>query len=393
MDDMAPADGHLARLRDILVSDGLPLDGPVVAPIVQTSLFTFSSVAAMRETFSGARARPVYSRVGNPSVRLFEEKMAALEGAEDAIGAACGMAAISMAVLSVVSPGDRMVAVRNIYPDAYRFFETYLKRIGVAVEYVDGRDLAAVRAALPGARLLYLESPTSWLFEALDVGALAAMAREAGAVSVIDNSWATPLLQRPITLGCDMVVHSASKYIGGHSDVVAGVVAGGTEHIARIRGEIAPYLGGKLAPIEAWLLVRGLRTLAVRMRAHAASATEIARRLAAHPMVAAVHLPGVTTPLAPGLQGPSGLMSIELGPGIDVERFCDALAVFRLGVSWGGHESLVCPALVTLEQAGGPNHARFFGHGPALVRLAVGLEDPRTLWSDLEQALNKGRIG
>lgn len=373
----------------ILVQDGLPLDGPVVPPIVQTSLFTFSSTAEMRATFAGERARAVYSRGLNPTTRLFEEKIAALEGAEDALATASGMAAISSAVLSIVGPGDRIVAVRNLYPDAFRLFETLLKRLGVETAYVDGRDLGAVAEAARGAKLLYLESPTSWLFEALDLAALACIAREVGAVSLVDNSWATPLLQRPTALGVDLVVHSASKYLGGHSDVVAGVVAGRAELVGRIRTEVTPYLGPKLSPFEGWLLVRGLRTLSARMDRHARSAERIARRLAEHPSVARVHLPGVTTPGAPGLEGWSGLFSFEAAPGVDVERACDALRLFRLGVSWGGHESLVCPALVTLEQAGGPNHARAFGHDPGLVRLSIGLEEPDALWDDLVQALQQ----
>lgn len=375
----------------ILCHDGLPPDGPVVPPIVQTSLFTFSSVAEMRATFAGERQRPVYSRGLNPTVRLFEEKIAALEGAEDALATASGMAAISSAVLSIVGPGDRIVAVNDIYPDAFRFFETLLKRLGVRVEYVDGSDHAAVEAALPGATLLYFESPTSWRFEALDVAGLCRLARGAGALSVIDNSWATPLLQKPLALGCDLVIHSASKYLGGHSDVVAGVIAGNAEHVGRIRTRVAPYLGPKLAPLEAWLLVRGLRTLSARLDRHARTAAEIARRLADHSAIASVHLPGVATPGAAGLSGWSGLFSVGLLPEVDVVRFCDALRLFKLGVSWGGHESLVCPALVTLDQTGGPNHARFFGHSPSLVRLNIGLEDPQSLWSDLQQALQQGR--
>jgi cystathionine beta-lyase/cystathionine gamma-synthase len=376
----------------ILTQDGLPSGGPVVPPIVQTSLFTFGSVAEMRDTFAGRIARPVYSRVTNPTVRAFEEKITALEGAADAVATASGMAAISAAVLAHVGPGDRIVAVRNVYPDAWRFFEIVLRRFGVATDYVDGRDHAAVAAAVRGARLLYLESPTSWLFEALDVPALAAIARDAGALSVIDNSWATPILQRPLAAGVDLVVHSASKYIGGHSDVVAGAIAGGADAIARIRTTIMPYIGAKLSPFEAWLLVRGLRTLSARVERQGRAAAEIARRLATLPDVAAVHCPGVTTPLAPGLTGNSGLFAFELRTDrVDVAAFCDGLRLFRLGVSWGGHESLVCPAIVTLDQATGPNHARFFGHRAGLVRLSIGLEPVEDLWSDLTQALAQAR--
>jgi cystathionine beta-lyase/cystathionine gamma-synthase len=301
------------------------------------------------------------------------------------------MAAISTAVLSVVSPGDRIVAVRNLYPDAFRFFETLLRRLGVETDYVDGQDPSAVAAAVAGAKLLYLESPTSWLFEALDVAKLAAIAREAGAVSVIDNSWATPLLQKPIGLGADLVVHSASKYIGGHSDVVAGVIAGDAERIGGIRATIAPYLGPKLAPSEGWLLVRGLRTLSARVERQGRSAAAIATRLAKHPSVTRVMLPGVTSPSAPGLEGNSGLLAFEAVDGLDVEAFCNALRLFKLGMSWGGHESLVCPALVTLEHSAEPNHARSFGHPSGLVRLSIGLEDVDALWSDLDQAFDRSR--
>jgi cystathionine beta-lyase/cystathionine gamma-synthase len=263
----------------------------------------------------------------------------------------------------------------------------------VTVDYVDGADLAAVAAALPGAKLLYLESPTSWMMETHDVAALAALARRHGALSLIDNSWATPLFQQPATLGVDLVIHSASKYIGGHSDTVAGVVAGGAANIAQIRRTICPYLGAKLAPFEAWLLLRGLRTLPVRVLAHEASALAIARRLLEHPDVSAVHHPAVGKTLPPGLLGTSGLFSFEVGTGIDIAAFCDSLRLFRLGVSWGGHESLVVPALVTRVQAAGPNSALDFGVPERMVRLHVGLEGTEPLWQDLRQGLQAARRG
>src|SRR5271169_3455057 len=217
----------VARARRLLAHDPLAhADEAVVPSIAQTSLFTFDSFAEMSDTFAGKRTRNVYSRTTNPTVSMFERKMAELEETEDAIGFPSGMAAISGTVLAFVEPRDRMVCVRHVYPDAYRFFETLLKKLEVTVDYVDGSDLKAVARALPGAKLLYLESPTSWTMQAHDVGALAALARRHGLLSVIDNSWATPVFQRPITLGVDLVIHSASKYIGGHSDTVAGVFAG-----------------------------------------------------------------------------------------------------------------------------------------------------------------------
>lgn len=385
-------DSALARARRLTAHDDAPHpDRAVVPPIAQTSLFTFGSFAEMSDTFSGKFARNVYSRTTNPTVSLFEKMLADLEHADDAIGFPSGMAAISGTVLAFVAPKDRMVCVRHVYPDAYRFFQTMLKKIEVSVDYVDGADLKAVDAALPGARLMYIESPTSWTMQAHDVGALAALARRHGALSIIDNSWATPVFQRPITSGVDMVIHSASKYIGGHSDTVAGVLASRAELVTHVRRTVCPYIGAKLAPFEAWLLLRGLRTLTARVLAHEASALELARRLSAHPAVTRVHHPALSGSLPAGLTGTTGLFSIEVDEGIDIPSFCDALEFFQMGVSWGGHESLVVPALVTRVQAAGPNSAVDFGVPPRMIRLNIGLEGTETLWSDLEQGLARAK--
>ncbi|MBY3597819.1 PLP-dependent transferase [Rhizobium bangladeshense] len=359
----------------------------VVPPIFQTSLFTFSDYDEMITVYRGEKVRPTYTRGLNPTVRAFEEMLAKLEGAEDALGFASGMAAISSAVLSFVEPGDRIVAVRHVYPDAFRLFGTILKRMKIEVTYVDGRDEEAVASALPGAKLLYLESPTSWVMEAHDVGALAALARRHGVVSMIDNSWASPFFQRPLTLGVDLVIHSASKYLGGHSDVVAGVVAGSKEMIGRIKAETYPYLGGKLSPFDAWLLIRGLRTLPLRMKAHEASALEIARRLQWLEVVETVCHPGLANRLPAGLNGTSGLFSFILRDGVDIRAFADHLKLFKLGVSWGGHESLIVPGEVVLQQKAQPNSAQTFGIHARSVRLHVGLEGTEALWRDIEEAL------
>ena len=380
-------DRRFAEAERIVAHDGVHAFEAVVPPIAQTSLFTFADTAAMVDAYAGRVRRDVYSRTTNPTVALFESKMAALEGADDAIGFPSGMAAISGSVLAFVTPGDRILCVRHVYPDAYRLFETLMKRLGVTVAYVDGGDLAAVEAALPGAKLLYLESPTSWTMEAHDVGALARLARRHGAMSMIDNSWATPVFQRPLSLGVDLVLHSASKYIGGHSDVVAGVAAGRDELVAHIRRTICPYIGAKLAPFEAWLLLRGLRTLPARLRLHEEAALTLAGRLAEAPGVTAVHHPALAGPLPPGLAGTSGLFSIVVDETIDIPAFCDGLRLFKLGVSWGGHESLVVPALVTHVQAAGPNSALDFGVPERMVRLHAGLEGTEALWADLAQAL------
>ncbi|MCA1494899.1 PLP-dependent transferase [Sinorhizobium alkalisoli] len=359
----------------------------VVPPIVQTSLFTFKDYDEMIACYLGEHVRPVYSRGLNPTVRMFEEMLAKLEGAEDAIGFASGMSAISSTVLSFVEPGDRIVAVRHVYPDAFRLFGTHLRRMRIEVTYVDGRDEEAVARALPGAKLFYMESPTSWVMDTHDVAVLAALARAKGIVTVIDNSWASPIFQQPIALGVDLVIHSASKYLGGHSDVVAGVVAGSSDLVGRIRSEAYPYLGAKLSPFEAWLLIRGLRTLPIRMKAHERSALGIARRLQEHPSVETVCHPGLGNHLPPGLSGTSGLFSFIFREGVDLRRFADHLQLFKLGVSWGGHESLIVPGEIVLAQKAQPNSAVAFGISPRSVRLHVGLEGTEALWSDLEAAI------
>lgn len=379
-------------LGTLLAHDPGAGDGAVVPPIVQTSLFTFATYAEMEARFHGRTNRHVYSRGDNPTVQAFEEKLRALEGGEAARGVSSGMAAIACAVLAHVGAGERMLCVRHVYPDAFRLFRMLFPRLGIEVEFVDGADLDAVGAAAPGAKLLYLESPTSLTFETHDVAALAAVARRNGLTTVIDNSWATPVFQRPLGLGVDIVVHSASKYISGHSDTVAGVIVCSAVHMARIMALTYPVLGPKLAPFEGWLLLRGLRTLDLRMRRHQASADTIAERLRASRHVTRVNRPDPRE--APGLTGASGLFSFELAPAVDIARFCDALRLFRMGVSWGGHESLVFPARIGATIPDMPvNSLVEFGVPHALVRLSVGLEEAEDLWRDLEQALDTAVTG
>jgi cystathionine beta-lyase/cystathionine gamma-synthase len=374
----------------ILTDDAPHLHDPVVGPIYQTSLFTFKDYAEMQKTFAGEGQGYIYSRVGNPTVHDFERRIAELEGAEAARAFSSGMAAISSTVLSIVTSGDRIVAVRNCYGDAYRFFEKLLPRFNITVDYVDGSDAEAVEAALPGAKLLYLESPSSMVFELQDIKRLATMARARGITTVIDNSWATPVFQKPYTHGVDLVLHSASKYIGGHSDTVAGVVAGSKALIAKINELTHPFLGAKLSPLEAFLLVRGLRTLPFRLKRHMDSALLIAERLRAHAHVTKIHHPVYSNhPGRATLAGFTGLFTFEVDETIDIPRFADLLKFFRLGVSWGGHESLIVPVAASLAQTPGVNSFDRFSVSPRAIRLHVGLEDPEMLWDDLENALAK----
>ncbi|MBT1159914.1 PLP-dependent transferase [Aminobacter anthyllidis] len=382
----------IAEAATLLAHDEPFPGGAVVPPIYQTSLFTFDSYEDMADVFAGRSTKPIYSRGNNPTVMEFESKIAALEGAEAARGFSSGMAAISSTVLAFVGAGERIVAVRNCYGDAYRLFERLLPHLGIKVDYVDGSDPEAVAAALPGAAMLYLESPTSMMFELQDLEVLTAMARERGIVSVIDNSWATPLFQKPILHGVDLVMHSASKYLGGHSDTVAGVVAGSAEHIRRINERTYPYLGAKLSPFEAWLLLRGLRTLPLRLPHHMKSGLTIAERLKGHAHVERVNHPAFSNhPGKKTLAGYSGLFSFEVTDDIDVPAFTDALKLFRIGVSWGGHESLVVPALASLQQTPDANSIGRFGVSPRTIRLNVGLENVEDLWADVSRAFEEAK--
>ncbi|MGI9494184.1 MAG: aminotransferase class I/II-fold pyridoxal phosphate-dependent enzyme [Geminicoccaceae bacterium] len=363
--------------------------GSVTPPIYQTSLFTFESFEAFEQRMAGRTDQAIYTRVQNPTVAAFEAMMADAEEGEAAVGFASGMAAIASTLFAFLKPGDRVACIEHVYPDTYRLFERMLRPFGIEVAYHPPKAFEDDPDLLDGVKLAYLESPSSVMFEVMDLAKVSAHARRHGALTVIDNSWASPVLQRPLTSGIDIVLHSASKYIGGHSDTVAGVVVASTAHIAQIRDLTLSLLGGKLAPFEAFLLSRGLRTLSARMRQHQATADLFVDRLATLFGIKAVHSPGPNA--VTGLEGRSGLMSIEFDDGIDIPRFANALRLFKLGVSWGGFESLILPARVALAQIGEENSLQRFGVSPKLVRLSLGLEDSEDLWGDFLAALESSQ--
>ncbi|WP_336777477.1 PLP-dependent transferase [Pantoea sp. USHLN256] len=381
-----PNDKPLAQ-QTLLTHDRRHENGAVTTPIYQSSLFTFSDYDSMIARFRGESDQPLYSRVDNPTVKALQEKMAALEGGEACLAFGSGMAAISNAILSVVVPGQKVVCVNHVYPDTYRFLRGFCQRFGIVTEFVDGDDEAAIRAALSDASLLYLESPSSWVMSEQNLHKLAGLAREAGVISIIDNSWASPIFQQPLLCGIDIVVHSASKYISGHSDVVAGVVIASQLLINNITRSISPYLGGKLSAHEASLLMRGLRTLPLRMKQHHQSALTLAQKLAEHPLVTTVCHPGLHPQPWSTLRGYSGLFAFEVAEQVDIPQLCNALELFHMGVSWGGFESLVMPAISVINQANEFNSAVDFGVSPRLIRISVGLEETDDLWADLQQAL------
>ena len=371
----------------LLVHDERHSKGAVAPPIYQTSLFTFDSYQAMVDRFRGETDHAVYSRIDNPTVSVLLEKICQLEVGEKALAFSSGIAAISNAILGLVKAGDRVVCVKHCYPDTYRLLKLICARFGVTTDFVDGTDLLAIENALLGAKLLFLESPTTLLFEEQDLSRIAALAKAADVITIIDNSWATPIFQQPLKCGIDLVVHSASKYISGHSDTVAGLLVGNGALIDKLVNETTPYLGAKLSAQEASLLLRGLRTLPLRLQRHQESALMIANRISDHPAVTAVHHPGLSPAPYSSLSGYGGLFSFEVDNSINIPAFCNSLELFRLGVSWGGYESLVMPAEVSINQAGSPSAAIDFGVSSRLIRLFVGLEDPEDLWQELHAAL------
>lgn len=363
-------------------------DGAVTPPIVQTSLFSFDSYQDFEDRMAGRSDTAIYTRVQNPTVAAFEGLMAKAEHGAEAVGFASGMAAISSSLLAFVGPGTRIACIEHVYPDTFRLMERMLRPFGAEITYHSANAFETDTDLLAGVDIAYLESPSSVIFTPMDLRRVAEHAKRHGTLTMIDNSWATPVFQRPIQSGIDIVLHSASKYISGHSDTVAGVVVSSTDHIARIRDLTLPLLGGKLAPFEAFLLTRGLRTLEARMRQHERTANLFVDRLATRPEVRRIHSPGAND--VPGLTGRSGLMSIEFDDSVDIPKFSDALRHFRLGVSWGGFESLILPARVGLAQAGEQNSMQKFGVSSNLVRLSLGLEDAEDLWADFISALDQG---
>jgi cystathionine beta-lyase len=355
-------------------------------PLVQTSTFVYPDAATFEE-LHGAPDNPRwdYTRVANPTTAILEAKLATLEHGTWARAFASGMGAITATLQACLRAGDHAVCTASCYGPTRAFLDETLARFGVATTYVDGCDPASFIAAMTGrTRVLYLESPTSLTFEMPEIRPVAAEARRRGIVSVFDNSWASPVFCQPLDLGCDLVLHSATKFIGGHSDVVAGVVVGREDALRRRVLREAELAGACLDPFAAWLLLRGLRTLKLRMAQHQASGLAVAQALAVHPNVASVHHPGLETD--PGhavanrqLSGFSGLFILELA---DPSRraahaFVDSLRLFSIGVSWGGHESLA----LALPAGRGVQPERY------LVRLHCGLEATEDLVADVLQAL------
>ena len=361
---------------------------PLTAPIVMTSLFSFPTIQDLLDGLAAEDRTHVYTRGQNPTVEEVERKLAALERGEACKAFGSGMAAISAVLLGVLQAGDHVLFVNHTYGPTLQL-AARLRHFGIEHDVTLDTDVDAVQQALkPNTRLIWLESPGTMMMSVLDLDAIAKLARERGILTCIDNSWATPLLQKPITRGIDIVVHTCSKYINGHSDLMAGAVISTAERMREIFYRTYLLLGGILGPVEAWLLLRGLRTLPTRLRQQGADALTIAQWLREHPAVSNVYHPA----FAPNpevverqLSGYSGVFSFDL---VDqsfeaVQRVINALHHFRIGVSWGGVESLV----ITPAGRASPEALAAQRMPPSLIRVSIGLEGADVLIADLEQAL------
>ncbi len=378
-----------------LGEDRSEFSGAVVQPIFQNSLFTFEDWDEIDRAFDDKIENPIYTRGQNPTVYLAEQKLADLAGGERAKLFASGMSAIAAAIMNSVDCGGHVVAVNNIYGPANNLLSVYLKqKMNVETSLIDGRDIQNFEAAIrKNTSLIYLESPSTGNFTLQDICAVADLAKSKNIRTVIDNTWSTPIFQKPIEMGIDLEVHSCSKYIGGHSDVVAGAIIGSEELMRDIWSNEFELLGGKMAPFEAWLITRSLRTLPMRMAQHQSNAFKIARFLEGKVSVKRVNYPGLESHPQyelgkTQLSGYSGLMSFELATDDleKVKRFFNSLEIFQIGVSWGGHESLIyAPAISYLKELSPERFAKT-GISTGLLRISVGLENASDLIEDLENA-------
>ncbi|MBN8678070.1 MAG: aminotransferase class I/II-fold pyridoxal phosphate-dependent enzyme [Chitinophagales bacterium] len=382
---------HLSHILTHLAEDREQYFQAIAPPVIQTSNFAFPNLTAFREAFSDELHSHVYSRGNNPTVEILRRKLAALEGTEDALVFSSGAGAIAAAVIGNVKAGDHVVCQQNPYSWTSALLRKFLSRFGVEHTFVDGSSIANIEAALrPNTRVLFLESPNTMTYECQDLAACAALAKSRGIVTMIDNSYCSPIYQNPASFGIDIVLHSGTKYLNGHSDVVVGVLCGSSEMVKKIFESELMTLGGILGPHDAALVIRGLRTLPLRVQRSQESAQWIIEKLENHPKVERIWYPFHHSfpqlELAKKqMRGCGGLFSVQFKTD-DMEKmeaFIHKMERFLMAVSWGGHESLIIPTIGFYNIPGRPAPAAPW----QFVRFYIGLEDPAWLWEDLERAM------
>ncbi|MCG7571217.1 methionine gamma-lyase [Pseudoalteromonas sp. CNC9-20] len=368
----------------------------LAAPLYQTSTFVFDDAAQGAARFAGEEGGYIYSRLGNPTVRELEQKLAALEQTEDAAACATGMGAVSAAVMSFLSAGDHLIASTTVYGCTYALFSHLLTRFGVEVTFVDCNDIQAVKQALrPNTKMLFVETPANPNIDVYDLQQLCDVAKSHQLISVVDNTFLTPILQKPAHFGADLIVHSATKYLNGHGDVVAGLVCGSNEHIQCIKSTVLKDIGATMSPFDAWLILRGMKTLAVRMQAHCQSAHQVAEFLNQHQSVERVYFPGLKNDpghrlMGSQMQDAGGVIAFELKASLaQTEQFINSLQLCTLAVSLGDTETLIQHPASMTHSTYEPEQRRAAGISDGLVRISIGLEDVNEIIADLSQGLAK----
>ncbi len=370
--------------------------GALVPPVHMTSTFTFESAEHGAALFAGEQKGHFYSRISNPTLELLETRIASLEGAEAALSTASGMGAITSTLWTLLKQGDQIIVDKTLYGCTFSYFQHGLTKFGVSVVYVDMQDPENVRAAINDkTTVVYFETPANPNMRLVDIAAVAAIAHEYGATTIVDNTYATPYLCRPISLGADIVVHSATKYLGGHGDLVAGLVVGSAELITRIRLEgLKDMTGAVMAPLTAYQIMRGIKTLEIRMDRHCKSAEFIAAQLEAHPAIENIYYPGLKCfaqhELAKRqMKKFGGMIAFELKGGLAAgAKLMNGLNLIKRAVSLGDVDTLIQHPASMTHSAYSPEERAEHDISDGLVRLSVGLETPEDILADLINALD-----
>jgi len=371
-----------------------PATGALDTPIYQSTTFVSADADEMAAVYGEQQPGYMYTRYGNPTIHALEVKLAALESGEAALATASGMAAVSTAILGYVKTGDHVVAARSLYGATYNFLNRKLPRMGASATFVESARVEDFeRAIQPNTRLIYFETPSNPVLQVVDIAEIAALGRARGIPTMLDNTFASPALQQPLRLGVTVAVHSATKYLCGHGDAMGGAIIGSREYISLLVHEVIRDYGGVISPFNAWLILRGIRTLHLRMPAHCSNARQIAEFLAAHPKVERVNYPGL--PGHPGHEVARKQMS-DFGAMISFEakggyeggkRVMDGVRLFARAASLGDTRSLIVHPASTSHRAVPPEERRAIGIIDGLVRLSVGIESAADLIADLDQAL------
>ncbi len=379
---------HAGERRD-------PFTGAVITPIYESSVFGFSSTKEMIDVMSEKAEGYSYTRYGNPTVRTVERKMAELEGAEDAAVFSSGMAAIATTLLTLTSSGDHVVCTRDLYGGTLALFQDVLPKFGVDISFVEATDFKEIKAAIQKkTRVIFAETPTNPTLKIVDVSKVAKLGRKRRIAVVVDSTFASPYNLRPLPFGVNVVIHSATKYLGGHNDVTAGVACGSEDLMHNLK-EMRKHLGGTLDPLAAWLLLRGLKTLGLRMERHNSNGITIARYLKKHPKVKRVYYPGL--PSHPQhsiarkqMKGFGGVVSFELDGDFETTMgFVNSLKLCSLAASLGGVETLATQPVASSHYHVSAEDRKKTGITEELVRLALGIEDSHDIIADLDQAFKK----